>query len=143
MIPRVEQISIASYRMAPTKLKELKEQLQKILDLGFIRTSVSPWSALAIFVKKKLYAQFSKWIMMDPAKVEAITKWPKPTSVTEIQSFLGLASYYRRFVEGFLKIVLPLTQLLRKGVKYSWNDEREKSLKYIFTQKELNVRQRC
>nr|GFB14008.1 retrotransposon protein, putative, Ty3-gypsy subclass [Tanacetum cinerariifolium] len=126
---------------------------------------------------------------MDPAKVEAITKWPRPTSVTEVRSFLGLAGYYRRFVEGFSRLALPLTKLIRKGEKFVWNEEREKifeelkqrlvsapvliipsgsavvfalkiwrhylygescdvftdhkSLKYIFTQRELNMRQRC
>ncbi|KAJ0752693.1 putative nucleotidyltransferase, Ribonuclease H [Helianthus annuus] len=270
--------------MAPMELKELKEQLQELLDLGFIRPSVSPWGAPVLFVKKKdgsmhlcidyrelnkitirnqyplpriddlfdqlqgaqffskidlrsgyhqlkvknddvpktafrtryghyeflvmpfgltnapavfmdlmnrvfhqfldkfvivfiddilvysksreeheahlhvvlgtlrhekLYAKFSKcdfWlsqlsflghvisaegIMVDPTKVEAITKWPRPTSVTEIRSFLGLAGYYRRFVERFSLIALPLTKLLRKGVKYSWNEEQEKSFEEL------------
>ena len=98
---------------------------------------------------EKLYAKFSKcdfWlsqvsflghvisaegIMVDPTKVEAITKWPRPTSVTEIRSFLGLAGYYRRFVERFSVIALPLTKLLRKGVKYSWNEEQEKSFEEL------------
>nr|GEY38923.1 retrotransposon protein, putative, Ty3-gypsy subclass [Tanacetum cinerariifolium] len=103
-------------------------------------------------------------ITMDPAKVEAITKWPRPTSVTEVCSFLGLAGYCRRFVEGFSRLALPLTKLMRKGEKFVWNEEREKSfeelkqrlvsapvltlpsdhksLKYIFTQRDLNMRQR-
>nr|GEZ94658.1 hypothetical protein [Tanacetum cinerariifolium] len=84
----------------------------------------------------KLYAKFSKcefWlgqvaffghivsadgITMDPAKVEAITKWPRPKTVTEVRSFLGLAGYYRRFVEGFSRLALPLTKLMRKGEKF-------------------------
>ncbi|KAF5785586.1 putative nucleotidyltransferase, Ribonuclease H [Helianthus annuus] len=284
LIPGAEPISKAPYRMAPLELKELKEQLQELLELGFIRPSVSPWGTPVLFVKKKdgsmrlcidyrelnkitirnryplpriddlfdqlqgakcfskidlrsgyhqlkikdsdipksafrtryghyeflvmpfgltnapvvfmdlmnrvfhefldkfvivfiddilvyskskeeheyhlrtvleilrqkkLYAKFSKcelWldqvaflghvvsdegISMDPAKVEAITKWPIPTSVTEVRSFLGLAGYYRRFVEGFSTIALPLTQLLRKGVKYAWNDDREKSFQEL------------
>nr|GFC01043.1 putative reverse transcriptase domain-containing protein [Tanacetum cinerariifolium] len=57
-------------------------------------------------------------IMMDPAKVEAITKWPRPTSMTEVRSFLGLAGYYPRFVEGFSRLALPLTKLIRKGEKF-------------------------
>ncbi|GJZ51362.1 retrotransposon protein, putative, ty3-gypsy subclass [Tanacetum coccineum] len=64
-------------------------------------------------------------IIMDPSKVEAITKWPRPTTVTEVRSFLGLAGYYRRFVEGFSRLALPLTQLMRKGEKFVWTDERQ------------------
>nr|GEY65635.1 putative reverse transcriptase domain-containing protein [Tanacetum cinerariifolium] len=99
--------------------------------------------------QEKLYAKFSKcefWlsslaflghivsaerITMDPAKVEAITKWPRPTSVTEVRSFLGLAGYYRRFVEGFSRLALPLTQLMRKGEKFVWNEERDKSFEEL------------
>nr|GFC93308.1 DNA/RNA polymerases superfamily protein [Tanacetum cinerariifolium] len=65
-------------------------------------------------------------ITMDPAKVEAITKCPRPTSVIEVRSFLGLAGYYRRFVEGFSRLALPLTKLMGKGEKFVWNEEREK-----------------
>ncbi|GJY80363.1 putative nucleotidyltransferase, ribonuclease H [Tanacetum coccineum] len=279
-----EPISKAPYRMAPIELKELKDQLQELLERGFIRPSVSPWGAPVLFVKKKdgsmrlcidyrelnkitirnryplpriddlfdqlqgakhfskidlrsgyhqlrvkeqdisktafrtryghyeflvmpfgltnapavfmdlmnrifhefldkfvivfiddilvfskskeehedhlrtvlqilrqekLYAKFSKcefWlsrvaflghivssegITMDPAKVEAITKWPRPTSVTEVRSFLGLAGYYRRFVDGFSRLALPLTKLMRKGEKFVWNDEREKSFEEL------------
>nr|GEU98114.1 hypothetical protein [Tanacetum cinerariifolium] len=67
-------------------------------------------------------------ITMDPAKVEAITKWPRPKIVTEIRCFLGLAVYYRRFVEGFSRLALPLTKLMRKGEKFVWDEEREKDL---------------
>ncbi|GKE23250.1 putative nucleotidyltransferase, ribonuclease H, partial [Tanacetum coccineum] len=60
-------------------------------------------------------------------KVEAITKWPRLTTVTEVRSFLGLARYYRRFVEGFSLLALPLTKVMRKREKFVWNEEREKS----------------
>jgi hypothetical protein len=53
LTPGAAPISRASYRMAPAELKELKEQLQELLDKGFIRQSVSPWGALVLFVKKK------------------------------------------------------------------------------------------
>nr|GEZ22908.1 putative reverse transcriptase domain-containing protein [Tanacetum cinerariifolium] len=68
---------------------------------------------------------------MDPAKVEAITKWPRPTSVTEVRSFLGLAGYYRRFVEGFSRLALTLNKLMRKGEKFVWYEEREKSFEEL------------
>ena len=284
LIPGAEPISKTPYRMAPVELKELKEQLQEMLENGFIRPSVSPWGAPVLFVKKKdgsmrlcidyrelnritirnryplpriddlfdqlqgakcfskidlrsgyhqlrvkeqdvpktafrtryghyefmvmpfgltnapavfmdlmnrvfheyldkfvivfiddilvysksaeeheqhlrivletlrqqkLYAKFSKcefWldqvaflghivsadgITMDPSKVEAITKWSRPTTVTEVRSFLGLAGYYRRFVEGFSKLALPLTELMRKGEKFVWTDEREASFEEL------------
>nr|GFC24049.1 putative nucleotidyltransferase, ribonuclease H [Tanacetum cinerariifolium] len=53
LIPRAEPILKAPYRMAPIKLKELKDQLQELLERGFIRPSVSPWGAPVLFVKKK------------------------------------------------------------------------------------------
>ncbi|MCI64099.1 retrotransposon protein, partial [Trifolium medium] len=48
-------------------------------------------------------------IVVDPEKVEAVLQWSTPESVTEIRSFLGLAGYYRRFIEGFSKLAMPLT----------------------------------
>ena len=53
LLPGTSPISIAPYRMAPTELKELKAQLQDLLDKGFIRPSTSPWGAPVLFVKKK------------------------------------------------------------------------------------------
>ena len=53
LVPGAEPVSKAPYRMAPAELKELKAQLQELLDLGFIRPSYSPWGALVLFVKKK------------------------------------------------------------------------------------------
>nr|KYP50295.1 Retrovirus-related Pol polyprotein from transposon 17.6 [Cajanus cajan] len=57
-------------------------------------------------------------IAVDPSKVEAVLKWETPKSVSEIRSFLGLVGYYRRFIEGFSKLALPLTSLTRKGVVF-------------------------
>ena len=57
---------------------------------------------------------------MDPQKVEAILNWKPPMSVTEIRSFLGLAGYYRKFVDGFSKIAAPLTRLTRKEEPFLW-----------------------
>ena len=70
-------------------------------------------------------------ISVDPRKVKAVLKWPRPTNVTEIRSFLGLAGYYRRFVEGFSKIVVSLTWLTQKEVRFEWSDECETSFQQL------------
>ena len=275
LIPGTEPISIPPYRMAPAELRELKAQLEELLSKGFIRPSISPWGAPALFVKKKdgslrlcidnrllnrvtirnqyplpridelfdqlqgsrvyskidlrsgyhqlrvqesdvpktafrtryrhyeflvmpfgltnasaafmdlmnrvfqpyldrfviifiddilvysgsseehskhlrivlqtlrerqLYAKLSKcqfWfdrvaflghvisaegVSVDPQKIEVVVNWKSPKNVTEVRSFLGLAGYYRKFVEGFSKIAAPLTKLTRKDFKYDWVD---------------------
>ena len=61
-------------------------------------------------------------ISVDPQKKKAIVDWKPPTNVTEVRSFLGLASYYRKFVEGFSKIATPLTKLTRKEEKFIWSE---------------------
>ena len=53
-------------------------------------------------------------ISVDPQKIEAIVNWKPPTNVSEVRSFIGLAGYYRKFVERFSKIATPLTNLLKK-----------------------------
>jgi hypothetical protein len=88
---------------------------------------------LGVLKEKKLFAKLSKcefWlrevsflghviskggIVVDPSKVDAVLQWESPKSVFEVRSFLALAGYYRRFIEGFSKLALPLTQLTRKG----------------------------
>ena len=60
-------------------------------------------------------------VSVDPQKIEAIVNWKPPTNVTEIRIFLGLAGYYRKFVEGFLKLAALLTKLTRKEEKFVWS----------------------
>ena len=70
-------------------------------------------------------------IRVDPAKVEAVQQWKSPSTPNEIRSFLGLAGYYRRFIEGFSKIARPMTQQLKKGVKVNWTPECEASFQLL------------
>jgi hypothetical protein len=59
-------------------------------------------------------------IFVDPRKVQDVLGWNAPMSVGDIQSFHGLAGYYRRFIEGFSKITEPMTELLEKDKKFKW-----------------------
>jgi hypothetical protein len=62
-------------------------------------------------------------IAIDPSKVQDVLNWKASTNVSEIRSFLGLAGYYRRFIEGFSKLAKPMTALLEKNAKFVWSDK--------------------
>jgi hypothetical protein len=70
-------------------------------------------------------------ISADPNKVEAVVKWERPTNVTEVRSFLGLAGYYKRFVEGFSRLATPLTRLTQRNVKFEWIEECERTFQEL------------
>ena len=70
-------------------------------------------------------------VSVDPQKIEAVVNWKPPKNVSEVRSFLGLAGYYRKFVEGFSKIAAPLTKLTRKDVKCDWVDACQKSFEEL------------
>ena len=70
-------------------------------------------------------------IYVDPHKVEVVANWEQPTTVTEVRSFLGLAGYCRRFIEGFSNIAGPLHCLTRKGVKFEWTNRCEESFQTL------------
>ncbi|GJR71311.1 putative reverse transcriptase domain-containing protein [Tanacetum coccineum] len=98
---------------------------------------------LELLKKEELYAKFSKcdfWlskvqfpghvidsegIHVDPAKIESIKDWESPKTPTEICQFLGLAGYYRGFIEGFSKIAKPMTKLTQRSVKFNWGEKEE------------------
>nr|GEU89275.1 hypothetical protein [Tanacetum cinerariifolium] len=204
LVPGVVPVARAPYRLAPSEMKELPDQLKELVDKGFIRPSSSPWGALVLFVKKKdgsfrmcidywelnkltiknryplpriddlfdqlqgssvyskidlrsgyhrlreqLYAKFSKCefripkvqflghviesqcIHVDPTKIESIKDWASPKTATEIRQFLGLAGYYRRFIERFSKIARSMTKLTQKKVKFDWGDKQEATFQII------------
>ncbi|WMV09398.1 hypothetical protein MTR67_002783 [Solanum verrucosum] len=118
-----QMISIYPYRMVPDELMELKEHLNDLLDKGFIRPSISPWGAQVSFIWKK---DGSLCIEVDPEKTNVVKSWPRSPSPSNIQSCLGLAGYYRRFVKGFSSIAYPLTILTQKKIKFVWSEACEK-----------------
>jgi hypothetical protein len=70
-------------------------------------------------------------IAVDPSKVSDVLKWERPRTVSEIRSFLGLAGYYRRLIEGFSKIVKPLTTLLEKDREFKWTSACQSSFEEL------------
>ena len=70
---------------------------------------------------------------MDPGKIKAIEDWPVPKDVTDVQSFMGITGYYRRFIEGFSRIENLITSLQKKGNKFDWNQKCEDSFKKLKT----------
>ncbi|GKD48470.1 putative nucleotidyltransferase, ribonuclease H [Tanacetum coccineum] len=104
---------------------------------------------LELLKKEELYAKFSKcefWINtvkflghvidssgihVDLAKIEAVKNWASPTTPSEIRQFLGLAGYYRRFIEGFSKIAKPMTELMQKNQKFDWGKEQEEAFQLL------------
>ena len=66
-------------------------------------------------------------VSVDPEKVKVVMSWERPKSDFEIRSFLGLAGYYRRFIEDFSRLAAPMTRLTRKWVKFEWDDLCEKA----------------
>nr|GEZ73605.1 reverse transcriptase domain-containing protein [Tanacetum cinerariifolium] len=120
----------APYRLAPSRMKDLSEQLKELSNKELLK-------------KEELYAKFSKcefWIpkvqflghvidsqgiRVDPVKIESVKDWASPKSPTEIHQFLGLAGYDRRFIEGFSKIAKPMTKLTQKKVKFEWGEKQE------------------
>jgi hypothetical protein len=70
-------------------------------------------------------------IAVNPSKVKEVLDWKPPTTVSKVQSFLGLAGYYRRFILNFSKIVKPVTELLKKESKYVWSDACDEAFKLL------------
>ncbi|KAI3762797.1 hypothetical protein L1987_53238 [Smallanthus sonchifolius] len=70
-------------------------------------------------------------IQVDPVKIEAISKWEIPKSPTEVRSFLGLAGYYRRFIQDLSRIAIPLTSLTCKSVKYEWGPKQAEAFETL------------
>ncbi|GJT96542.1 hypothetical protein Tco_1092060 [Tanacetum coccineum] len=121
------------YRMAPSEMKELSEQLKELFEKGFIRPSSSPWGALQgrTYPSNSLATLSIVNAHVDPTKIEAIKNWPAPTSPTEVRHFMGLAGYYRRFIKGFSLIAKPLTKFTQKNKKFEWGADEDEAFQKL------------
>ncbi|GKE94948.1 putative reverse transcriptase domain-containing protein, partial [Tanacetum coccineum] len=104
---------------------------------------------LELLKKEKLYAKFSKcefWLQeiqflrhvingdgihVNPSKIETVKNWKAPRTSSEVRSFLGLAGYYRRFIENFSKIAMSLTFLTQKSKTFDWGEEQENAFQTL------------
>ncbi|GJR86034.1 putative reverse transcriptase domain-containing protein [Tanacetum coccineum] len=104
IIRGAEPVAQAPYRLAPSEMHELSDQLQELADRG---------------------------IHVDPAKIKEVKDWASPTTPTEIRQFLGFAGYYRRFIKDFSKIAKSLTELTQKNKKYIRGENQESSFQML------------
>ena len=96
------------------------EHLKQVLQLLRTKKMYAKLSKCSFFFLPSLkflgYVVSAEGIYVNPEKVEAIANWPQPKSPTDTRSFLGLSSYFKRFIQGYAKLTAPLVQLTRKSV---------------------------
>nr|GEY33032.1 putative reverse transcriptase domain-containing protein [Tanacetum cinerariifolium] len=143
LVARAAPVARAPYRLTLSEMKELSVQLQELMEKGFIHS-----------IQFLGHVIDRSGVHVDPVKIEAIKSWATPTTPTEVRQFLGLAGYYRRFIEvheenytthdlelGAIIFALRLWKHYLYGTKFVVFID-HKSLQYILNQKELNLRQR-
>nr|GEV29600.1 transposon Ty3-G Gag-Pol polyprotein [Tanacetum cinerariifolium] len=158
LVPGAAPVTRAPYRLAPSEMKLLSDQLKQLADKGFIRPSSSPWGAPVLFIKKK---DGSFWMCIDYRELNKLTNkqgheehlklilellkkeqlyakfskcefWiPKVQFLGHVIDSQGLAGYYRRFIEGFSKITRSMTKLTKKKVKFECGDKQEEAFHII------------
>nr|GEX79806.1 putative reverse transcriptase domain-containing protein [Tanacetum cinerariifolium] len=128
LVPGAAHVARAPYRLAPLEMKELAKQLQET-RYGHYKFQVMPFgrtNAPAVFMDL-----MNRGAHVDPAKVEAIKNLTALKTPTEVRQFLGLAGYYRRFIEGFSLIAKPLTKLTQKNKTYEWGKEEKEAFQLL------------
>ena len=112
------------------EISRLKQVFTRLIQAGL---KLKPKKCV-LFQKKVAYLGHivsDAGVSPDPSKVEAIEKWPTPSTVTEVRSFLGLAAYYRRFVKDFATVASPLHKLTEKGRQFLWSDDCQTSIEAL------------
>ncbi|XP_031101961.1 uncharacterized protein LOC116005863 [Ipomoea triloba] len=128
LIPGAPIPNRPAYRCNPEETKEIQIQVDELMKKGQIRESLSPSAVPILLVPKK---DSANGIEADSAKVQTISEWPTPMTVSEVRSFHGLASFYRRFVKDFGTVVAPLTEVIKKNVGFQWGENQELAFKIL------------
>ncbi|GJT60287.1 putative reverse transcriptase domain-containing protein [Tanacetum coccineum] len=121
---------IGTIRARRNKRKKHERHLKIILELLKNEQLYAKFSKCDFWLESVQFLGHvidSKGVHVDPAKVEAIRNWSAPTTPKEVRQFLGLAGYYRRFIEGFSLISKPLTKLTEKNKKYEWGTDEDEA----------------
>ena len=103
-------------------LRNLKEVFQRLREAG-LRLKPSKCNLCLEEVEFLGNVVSAKGVCTDPKKTEKVAKWPVPTSKKEVQQFLGLANYYRRFVKNLASIAKPLHRLTERAAKFEWTSD--------------------
>mgnify|MGYP003389980841 FL=1 len=103
-----ERLQIAGLKLKPSKCCVLQRE---VAFLGHVMTE--------------------EGITTDPEKIKAVVEWPVPTCVREVRAFVGLASYYRRFVRGFAEVAAPLHELTKKNAKFCWEEKHQAAFEIL------------
>jgi hypothetical protein len=113
------------------------EHIEKILDKldeAGLRIKLSKCQIFRTSIKYLGYRVSQEGLMVEPAKLIAIDKYPRPKDVKGIQSFLGMIGYFRSFIVNFADVARPMYDLLKKGVKFEWTKEQQKSFEQLKAQ---------
>ncbi|GKA90192.1 putative reverse transcriptase domain-containing protein [Tanacetum coccineum] len=148
LVPGAAPVARAPYRLALLELQELvrEEDIPKTAfrtHYGHYEFQVMSFGLTNAPTGKEEHAEHLKLILeflkkekfegihVDPDKIESIKDWASPKTLTKIHQFLGLAGYYRRFIEGFSKIAKPMTKLTQKNVKFDWSEKAEAAFQLL------------
>jgi hypothetical protein len=115
-------------------MEEHEEHLQIVLQWLWEHQLYAKFSKCMFWIKEVPFLGHvvsPEGIAMDPSKVKEVLDWKPPMSVSEVQSFLGLVGYYQKFIPNFSKVANPITELLKKGNKYIWNDACDEAFKVL------------